>query len=281
LNGATINYAEDVFGPATGIIMVNGDAASITGNFSAMPLTNSFYMNVDGRSFAQTVAAGAPGVVQSSTFAGLFVAPPGPYTGAAGRYPALVGYSIQNGPITTDFAASQAIPYGDPFPTLWTRFLECRQVGTVQVIAPGASSGTTFDIGASTTTTALPTANSPLTPLQAAPTTLTINGASLAQQQDAVGTTPTIGWQDPSGAGNYRASLYQLTNQGGATVKTIVFSLTTTTTSFQVPPGVLTPGNAYVAVVDAINEPLDLSTTPFKYALPVGFAATLSSPFTP
>jgi hypothetical protein len=97
----------------------------------------------------------------------------------------------------------------------------------------------------------------PLRPEITAIQTPLINGKDLHAPQNGVGATPTISWTAPvTGTPTlYQVRIYRLTlDANQATQAQVVAYLKTKQTSVTVPPGALTVGESYIAVLTAVKE---------------------------
>lgn len=131
-------------------------------------------------------------------------------------------------------------------------------------------------LAASTTTVNLqPGLSPPLTP--------TINGQGAFTDQTAVTVTPTFAWGPPSQQTptRYVVSIFQLTNNAGATVDSFVARYFTTDLSLKVPPGVLTLGQTYFAFIIARSDTINLEQTPLKYSPTLLIAELITNKFQP
>lgn len=283
--GFTWSYLQNIFGPQGGIVQSDGASTTVSGSFASPPLNATFHAAANVSTFIAAVAGFGAGPSPGGTTMGVFVQPSEPDTGTLGLNPALVGYDAShNGVITTDFDAGD-IPYADPFPLSWTRYFEFVESSFQQVIAPSASSPTFLFLSSGLFTTTMPSATSPATTLIGAPTGLTINGASLAQPQTGVGTTPRIAWQAPpasSATSNFRVRIWKLAvTPTGGTAFSLAVVVQTTSTAIKIPPGLLTTGETYVVQIDDLNMPVDWTTAPQRFAMPLGVSNAISNPFTP
>ena len=161
-------------------------------------------------------------------------------------------------------------PNADPFPASWTRFFSYAQPGAQLFTAPGATFATPLLLTSDLTTTTMPSAAAPASPIVGAVPAITINGASLSQPLAGVGTT------------NYRVRIWSLAATPDAnSVLKLALHFQTTGTSVRVPPGVLAIGTTYVIQIGAFNMPVDWTRAPLRYGLPLGLSQTTANTFTP
>ena len=157
-------------------------------------------------------------------------------------------------------------PNADPFPASWTRFFSYAQPGAQLFTAPGATFATPLLLTSDLTTTTMPSAAAPASPIVGAVPAITINGASLSQPLAGVGTTPMIAWQAANGVTNYRVRIWSLAATPDAnSVLKLALHFQTTGTSVRVPPGVLAIGTTYVIQIGAFNMPVDWTRAPLRY----------------
>ncbi len=185
--------------------------------------------------------------------------------------------------ITTDqnFGTLQ---YGDPFPPDWARTLSLCQESTVAVpIQDSSEPATVTFVLVDNATVAL---SSPLAPIVLPVQNPTIMGLNFFGSGDAmgIGTTATqiaLAWSAPIGTApfGYTVRVYvQTTIRGIPTYSpTAVFS--TAGTSVTLPP--LSGGNTYVFAITAnADGKANMETSPFRSALPTGYATVVSVPVT-
>ena len=110
-----------------------------------------------------------------------------------------------------------------------------------------------------------------------------INGNNFQVDQFGVGTTPTLSWTAPTiGPPTlYRVDVWHFfVNGSNNTGREVLTTLTTTATSMQIPPGVLTVGESYAVKIRAIIQPLPESA-PYRKGFPDAQSVVLSSRFVP
>lgn len=167
-------------------------------------------------------------------------------------------------------------------PGLWRERLAVEFRVHVSYLAQGAS--IPLDVIASIGwKEVLATAPSPSAP------TLGPAGAPLIEGLDAfvartgVGTTPTLSWSAPSlgTPSHYEVHLYELFEQGGASVATRRGVFLTDATQVRFHAGVLTAGKSYFARLVARTAPGTFSTAPSRTSNTGAFAESLTATFSP
>ncbi|HEX5748969.1 MAG TPA: hypothetical protein VFZ09_22200 [Archangium sp.] len=108
-----------------------------------------------------------------------------------------------------------------------------------------------------------------------------IEGMDARQPVTLTTTTPELSWTAPSTeqdvSYNYIVFIHQLTVQSPATVSRFVGSLRTKDTRVRLPPGLLSPGNAYVFIFDVNTTPgSGLLRQVFRVPVPITGAQALS-----
>ncbi len=110
---------------------------------------------------------------------------------------------------------------------------------------------------------------------------------SAFQDNLGVGTTPTLQWNAPTTTitpNYYRIFLYQLVDDGAKNCVLVpgITQFSTIATSIQFPPGLLTAGNSYFAVIRPTYEPQrDIIKLPFHRGSREYFVETVTNQFTP
>jgi len=116
------------------------------------------------------------------------------------------------------------------------------------------------------------TLTGPIAPLISPVQNPTLNGTSLFNATASSTTTPTLGWNPPTG----------LTPSGYAVFvirigSTNVTSLFTTGTSLTIPPGFLSEGSIYYFIIQAVaNGRTDFTTSPNRSLFPYAFSQVTS-----
>jgi hypothetical protein len=169
------------------------------------------------------------------------------------------------------------LQYGDPFPSAWTRALSFCQEATVPIAIPNSSATANFALVDAETVTP---SNSPLSPLVFPVQNPTINGASFFSANTVNTTSLTLSWSAPGGTKpyGYRVSTFvQTTVFHGAQGYQPAAVYHTAQTSVTLPP--LSGGNAYVFAITAeVDGAANMETSPYRSALPTGFASVVSAP---
>ena len=182
-----------------------------------------------------------------------------------------------NPPILTDQNFGD-LQYGDPFDPTWTRALALCQQTTVPIPIPNSSDTYSFVLVDGESTAPL---NSPLAPVALPVQNPTISGSNFFTASTVDTVAPTLSWTAPTGAApyGYRVSVYVLfTSQGPPAVEQIA-SYSTAGTSVTLPP--LAGGNTYIfTITTEVDGVANMQTSPYRSALPTGFASVVSAPIT-
>jgi hypothetical protein len=170
-----------------------------------------------------------------------------------------------------------ALPYGDPFPATWDRFVTWAATAGLAIDEPDVTRPARL-IGGLGRATALELHGAATTqPLVTPPRALRINGADATIPLAGVGTGPHVSWEPPVSGDptTYVVSVFAITHDvegneiDGELVRAGSFQ--TTDTSLDLPPELLDPRGRYILRVTVF------AGTPTDH----GWAAALSSPFTP
>lgn len=183
--------------------------------------------------------------------------------------------------ITTDQNFG-ALPYGDSFPSAWTRMVSLCQEYSVPI--PTNSTATANFVLVDRASIAPP--SSPplpaLAPVVSQVQNPTINGASLFTAATLNTAVVPISWAAPTGAApyGYTVRVYILTTVGGVqTYAATGGTFSTANTSISLPP--LAGGNTYVFAITAdADGTAKMETGPFRSSLPTGSATVVSAPMT-
>lgn len=165
-------------------------------------------------------------------------------------------------------------------PSPWTEY---RDVRISARVALSASNGSRANFIASISRTepldGAPPADAE--PLVTPPLAVTVNDAPATTELIAVGTAPVIRWSAPAvGAPtSYVTRVYRMENPGPG--MTLVAQVRGASRAFPIPGGVLMPGQAYFAVVEARLAPAEQLSAPLRYAFAGGFADAVTAPFSP
>ena len=171
-----------------------------------------------------------------------------------------------------------SIPYGDPYPADWPRYLQYCQLSSVTLPRPNSSVSDTFTVSNEQVTT-LP--NGPVTPILSGVQSPTINGASVFNSATLNTTSVTLSWNPPAIGQpiGYNVAVFQLvTGPSGTSGYGLASSYNTAKTSVALP--LLTSGSTYVFVIEAIADAgANLETKPFRHKVPIARALVVSAPF--
>jgi hypothetical protein len=261
----------------------NGSDTSINGTLLTVPQTHSFEANINGADLLAQALAANPGATLSFSDFALDVYPGSFAHGQTTATPDLIIY----GGIPTISTNGDLGPvlYGNPYPaSKWPLFVIYGYFATTNYTAPGAASSTTILTGAFGNTTSLPSITSPIKPLVGVPQSPTVNGKNFFTNHRGVGLTPLLKWSAPAvgTATFYTISVFQLINSGGSTIAQGVANLATQKTSFRIPTGLLTTGQAYVFAVQAAYVPgLNFAKNPYFGGPTEGFADIISGMMQP
>jgi hypothetical protein len=172
------------------------------------------------------------------------------------------------------------LDYGDPFPSSWTRAVAFCQVVALPISVVG-SPGTSFPFFLSYGVAVPPSSSPSLAPLAEPVQNPTINGANLFTESTIDTTVVTLSWSAPQGTapfGYQIAAFTQTAMPNGVTYATAGY-FGTAKTSATLPP--LTPGQTYVFVITtAVDAAANMEISPWRSALPTGFANVISAPVT-
>jgi hypothetical protein len=173
-----------------------------------------------------------------------------------------------------------ALDYGDPFPSSWTRAVAFCQ--TAAVLIPVVGSPETFLPFFLPYGVAVPPSSSPaLAPIAEPVVNPTINGASLFTESTIDTTVMTLSWSAPQGTVpfGYRIIAFTQTPIQNGVQYSSAGEFGTAKTSVTLPP--LTAGQTYVFIITtAVDAAANMETSPWRSALPTGFANVISAPVT-
>jgi hypothetical protein len=181
-------------------------------------------------------------------------------------------------PILTDqdFGTLQ---YGDPFDPTWTRTLALCQQATVPITFPNSSNPYSFLL---VDGTSIAPSSSSLVPLAIPVQSPTIDGASFFTANTVSSASPTISWSAPSGTPapyGYTVRAYAQTLENNEPSLQQAGNFSTSGTSVTLPP--LAAGNTYLfSITTKVDGAANMQTSPFRSALPTGFASIVSAPIT-
>lgn len=178
-----------------------------------------------------------------------------------------------------------SVSIGRFLPAAWREYQEAAFAAPVNRRAPGA---TTPLAGAAEVVLAREAAAATLLarPLVAAPVAPTVDGLDATAPGNLVTLAPAIAWGAPTAVGvgaptSYQVELVELTAAGAATAGRTVATFVLGGTTLAVPPGLLSPGRAYAAVITARSRPTDAGgATPLRTGVPAGSASRWTEVFT-
>lgn len=263
------------------LTMTDGQVANINAALTALPQTDSVTVNWATTQFEALKSAVGPGAsVASHTFA-VSARVGVPTDGPSGFGVPLLSF---NPPAGSD-VSNVTLNFGDPL----TNALVVEEVVTtfsVPVSAPGATP-LSFQPNVSyaanrTTFSALPQ----VVPVASPVTSVMVDGTSGVAGGALASTTPTVGFGAPATGtpSRYKVAVWHLSKAGGGgTVATLVAQIYSRKTSIQVPPGLISSGLSYVFLVQADVYPgstFDVEAAPLSNPWPMGFAQTVTAPFT-
>jgi hypothetical protein len=185
--------------------------------------------------------------------------------------------TVINPPIQTDENLG-TLQYGDPFDPTWTRAMAFCEQATVPISLPNSSGTYNFLLvdGGSVVPS-----NSPLVPTSLPVVNPAINGTSLFTAATISTDIPTLSWTAPTGISpyGYKVHLYALTTLNGGPYLLSEGIYNTSETSVTLPP--LPGGNTYIfTITTEVDGVANMQTSPFRSALPTGFASIVSAPIT-
>jgi hypothetical protein len=187
------------------------------------------------------------------------------------------GQSTQLQPAITADTDLGNVTYDDGFSSTWIRAESYCTEATMPVAVPGSSSTVNFALISSETVAA---SSTPLAPIVGPVQSPTINSASLFTAATLNTTTPTFSWSAPSSGTpyGYRVNVFVF-DPGDIYQYTSASSFFTSQTSVTLPP--LSAGNTYVFSITAlVDGAANVQTSPFRSALPTGYASVVSAPIT-
>jgi hypothetical protein len=246
-----------------------GSDTPVSGTLTTVPQTHEFEANINGADLTSQVLAANPNVKLLGTAVYLDTYPGSLAKWANTSTPDLAGHNVNwfsYGPNITTNTDFGKIRYGNPFPPSWPLIVIYNWLGEVGYVAPGATNGVFLTTLADGFTTALPTPTSPIKPMVGGVTNPTIDGQNFFANEIGVGTTPTFKWSPPSigKATFYVVAIHELSNEGGQTAETAVYTVRTQSTALTIPQGIMTAGKGYVFSITPWYVPgLNFAKTPF------------------
>jgi hypothetical protein len=190
------------------------------------------------------------------------------------------GGSITDEPPIVNDENFGTVNYGDQFPDSWTRAVAFCQDAEVQLSVAG-SPGTSFPMVLPFGVAVAPSSSPSLAPLAEPVLNPTVNGANLFMESTSNSTAVTLSWSAPQGTApfGYRIAVLAQTPIANGVQYAVAGEFGTAKTSATLPP--LTAGQAYVFVITtAVDAAANMETSPWRSALPTGFANVISAPVT-
>jgi hypothetical protein len=257
----------------------------INGELRSIVQKHTFEANINGADLAAQALAANPKAVLVDTGIYLDVYPGSLAKGETTSTPDLIAYNFGTGqPFITTNGDLGPVHYGNPFPSTWPLWDLYQWLAVTQYTAPGATNSTGIATDASGNNPNLPTSTSPITPLVGVVGNPSINHKNFFTDRKGVSTTPTLRWSPPSvgTATYYNVRVWQLSNNGGNTVATLIAGLRTQRTSLLIPKGLLTTGQAYVFDILAFYDPgVNFAKTPYMNGPTLGRAHVISGMMQP
>ncbi len=179
--------------------------------------------------------------------------------------------------ITTDESLG-TLAYNDSLPSTWTRAETFCDEALTPVALPNSSSTANFAL---VTSASVPPSSSPLALNVSQVQSPMINNASLFAAATLNTTTPSLSWTAPATGSPYGYAIvpYLFTNATNAIPYVATTAFYTSQTSVTLPP--LSAGNTYVFSITAlVDGAANVQTSPFRSALPTGYASVVSAPMT-
>jgi hypothetical protein len=164
--------------------------------------------------------------------------------------------------------------FGQFLPSPWVPWRQVIYRAQVTFLATGATKAYKQNAGM-VSYEALAGASTPVVPVVSPPRTPLVNGNDAFAGATGVGTTPTLSWTAPAigpavgPSTAYWVALYRLDNVSGTTRRTAVASFFgLTTTSLQLPDGLLVAGQQYFAVIGLATGAMTWDQGPRRRGLP-------------
>jgi hypothetical protein len=262
-----------------------GSDTPLNGRLKSIRQNHSFEANINGADLAAQALAANPRAVLIDTGVYLDVYPGSLAKGENTSTPDVVAYNFGTGqPLITTNGDLGTVRYGNPFRSTWPLWDLYQWLAVTRYTAPGATQGTGIPTDAYGTNPKLPTSTSPIKPLVGAVHSPSINHKNFFTDRKGVSTTPTLRWSPPSvgKATYYDVRVWQLSNNGGNTIKTLIAGLRTQRTSLLIPKGVVSAGPGYVFDILAYYTPgVTFSKTPFMNGATLARAHVISGMMQP
>lgn len=170
--------------------------------------------------------------------------------------------------------------YGDPFPASWTRAVAFCEDESVPFPVAGSSTDL-FHVQLASGVAVAPSASPSLAPLAQPVENPTVNGGSLFTASTVNTTAITLSWSAPRGTAPTGYQIAAYTEAATANTLTVMGAGTFFTDKDTVTLPPLTAGQTYVFLITTIVDAgANFETSPYRSALPTGFASVISAPIT-
>ncbi len=247
--------------------------------------TQAFHANVAGTDLAAQALAANPSTSLVSTSIALDVYQGNLARGFTVSTPDLVGYDLNNDmPLLTLNADLGDVMYGNPFPRIYPLFVVYSYQGQTSYLAPGTTQSGVITTYAYGYTPTLPTPTSPITPMVGTVTNPNVSGGDFFANRSGIGFSPMLSWTAPSlgTVDLYTVKVWDLINNAGVTVPTLVANMQTTAMSIRIPANLMLPGQTYVFQISAEYRPnVNLTLRPYQLGPTRAFAEILSGMMQP
>lgn len=189
-----------------------------------------------------------------------------------GRTPMLV--SLSNAAGRPD--SSGVITVGNPFTNLDVVW-EARAFATVPLTVSGRTLNRSIEAVTATSSDGAPRVT--LSPVRF----LRINGATATTNRTGVGVSPAIEWSAPAVGRptSYLVLILKLTPQGTGLTDQLIARVRTPFARVKLPPGLLTEGDAFVAMIIAAETGFDARVWPLHVKRDTGRSVAITNPFVP
>lgn len=176
---------------------------------------------------------------------------------------------VAPGPPAGDLDLS--LGFGNPFPQSWEVFAYASHRLQVPVLAQGAASPASVDVGVERLDRLATAQSGPVEPGVGPVTNLRVDGRDAFQPQAETPVRPVVTWEAPSvgTATGFTVQVIRISADQGTTTTALVAFIHTTETSVTIPLDVIAPGDQYLIEVIAIaNVERDLAHRPFESPIP-------------
>ena len=283
------------------LALTNGTANSISGTLAASP-SASLNLTIPGSQWqalfqnvgpAPVTPAGSwlsvaaepyvigvnakPQLFAPSVGAVLYLVQPDPASGvpfalsACPSQPFFLSAGIEPAVVTDQNYGT--LPYGDPFPSNWTRELAFCQSVTI----PFSVGSGTFPMALNYGVTVDPS-HPTLAPLAGPVLNPTIDGSNLFTTTSENNTAVNLSWSAPSGTSPYGYTVYvfQVIPMQNGFELLVAGNYSTAQTSVTLPP--VTAGNTYLfLIITEVDGVASMETSPYRSQLPTAFATVMSA----